>query len=34
MMALPDWTAADGAQDSWQLTQIDEAPRRSSRRAR
>lgn len=34
MMSLPEWTAPDGARDSWQLTQIDEAPRRSARRAR
>jgi hypothetical protein len=34
LMPLPDWTSRDDAHDSWQLTQIDEAPRRASRRGR
>jgi hypothetical protein len=33
LMPLPDWTAPEGAQDSWRLTQIAEPPRRSTRRA-
>jgi Ion channel len=34
LMPLPNWTAADDALDSWQLTRIVEAPRRASRRSR
>jgi hypothetical protein len=34
LMPLPDWTAPDGAQDSWRLTQIAEPARRVPRRAR
>jgi hypothetical protein len=34
LMPLPEWTAPEGAQDSWQITQIAEPPRRSARRAR
>jgi hypothetical protein len=34
LMPLPEWTAPDGAQDSWQLTQIAEPTRRAARRAR
>jgi len=34
LMPLPDWTAPEGAQDSWQLAQAAEPPRRSARRAR
>ncbi|MCU1429412.1 MAG: two pore domain potassium channel family protein [Actinomycetia bacterium] len=34
LMPLPDWTPPEGAQDSWQLTQVAEPPRRFTRRAR
>jgi len=34
LMPLPDWTAPEGALDSWQLTQFVEPPRRSVRRPR
>jgi hypothetical protein len=34
LMPLPEWTAPDGAQDSWQLTQIVEPTRRAARRTR
>lgn len=34
LMPLPDWTAREGALDSWQLTQIVEPPRRPVRRPR
>jgi hypothetical protein len=34
LMALPEWTAREGAIDSWQLTQLDERGRRPTSRRR